>query len=240
MKKFIILCFVTVFSLLSVCPVTVDAKAYKYLKNTYSNKLDKYNGKKIDKVVYKYELKYPSFNSKAKSKKKINRYFEKYWDKQQKGTGDMSKAASDYYKLQYDQGCEKYFSCWYDKHNIKVTYNKKGKISCKEKVVSFSGNIVYSYIYSHNFNSKTGKKIQNSKLTKLSNKKLKSRIYNAVKKRIKKRPDSYFEDSLQTVKNTKLNDMHMYLSGKYIYVAFNYALGPIASGPTTVKIKNKS
>lgn len=236
-RKMFVVCLIICFCALSVCSPIVEAKTYKYLKNSYSSKLNEYNGEKIDKVVYKYKLKYPSFNSKAKSKKKINKCFEKYWDKQLKSTKNISDAASDYYKLQYDQGHEEYFSCWYDKHNIKVTYNKKGKISCKEKDVSFSGNIIYSYIYSHNFNSKTGKKIPNSNLTKLSNKKLKSKIYNAVKKKINKNPNSYYDDALQMVKKTKIKDMQMYLSGKYLYTAFNYSLGPVASGPTTVRIK---
>lgn len=212
---------------------TKSTKAVVVKKKTYTKKF-KFEDGSVYKTI-KYEI--PVLQGKTKAIKKINKFYENIAEKWKKSAEQNLDEARTLVK-EIDNGG--YYS---DEVSFKVTYNKNGYISIFSMGYEYTmGAHGMQYYESHTFNVKTGKELTLTDIMSGSKASIKNKIETIFIKDIKKHPEEYFEEAIDTVKKTaNANNTNFYLSKNGIVFYYGpYDLAAYARGIVEADIPYKT
>lgn len=207
--------------------------SYKKVTETRTWKAD--DGTVVVKATYK-GIKIKGSSSAVK---KMNKVLEK----EKKQFFEDAAKEKEYAESEYKN--QTYYNPFYVtefKISSKVTFNKKGIVSIREAYDSYYSGAAhgYYYTYGHTFKISSGKELKFNQVVSGSNKTDKKKLVTAFKKMYKKEPGRYFEDAIDTVRNSNVKKQSFYLSGKYAVACYPpYTLASFASGETLVKVKHR-
>lgn len=191
-----------------------------------------------DGSVYKtVKFEFPVLQGKTKAIKKINKFYENELKKWKEAAEQNLDEARVIVK-EIDNGG--YYS---DEITYKVTYNKNGYISIFFTGYEYTmGAHGIPYFESNTFNVKTGKELKLTDIMSGSKASIKKKIETIFIKEIKKHPEEYFEDAVETVKITaNANNTNFYLSKNGIVFYYGpYDLAAYARGIVDASIPYKT
>lgn len=207
--------------------------SYKKVTETKTWKAD--DGTILVRAAYK-GIKIKGSSSAAK---KMNKVWEKEKNQFFKTAAEAKESAQSAYEnlSSYNTFDTTQFSI-----SSKVTFNKKGIISMKEKYSEYYSGAIhgYYYTYGHTFKISSGKELKFNQVVSGTNKTDKKKLVAAFKKMYNEKPDRYFENAVDTVRAKSVKKQAFYLSGKNAVACYApYDLSYYAAGETFVKVRHR-
>ncbi|WP_177214758.1 DUF3298 and DUF4163 domain-containing protein [Anaeromicropila populeti] len=121
---------------------------------------------------------------------------------------------------------------------IEITYNQNNLISfLKTNFVYAGGAHPNTTRSSYTFSLTTGEQVNLINITKKKPFEIKQAIINIFLEKIKKNPEQFFPEAINTIENTPLSDFHYYINDNGIIIYFNpYEIAPYVAGFVEAKL----